>query len=435
MRIPKILGVTGTPRSKDSGQGIKRIVSDVKDEYILNEVIEKLARDQALSNSEICLMAALFGVKKAGLDFDAVNLKDYVEGPSIINADKLEKIVRSSDGIIMATPVYFGDRSYLLDKFMEFLKRRSLFKGKIIGCLSVGAKRNGGQETTNIYIIKEATDAGAYAVGNGPPSSQYGGTAWAGDMGAIREDVFGITTSMGTGRRVARIASLLAEKGDFTGASLRVAFWVLRDMRGVLLREIERLNEYARKNLNFNIDVDIVNFLEMDFRTCLACAICPFRKDEKTLYKCRIRYDDFEKEYGRLVNTDAVVVSGYNPGDMSGVNDIYLKALERTRCIRRDNFLLTDVPVTSFSIEELTSRSLFHIRAVTAFLRHNSVIHQTMTTYMEKEKRVSAPEKTLLDFMNFAMNIKKAKEVVKEDQSPVYIPVGYTAAAHGEREK
>ncbi len=90
--------------------------------------------------------------------------------------------------IIVSSPVYFGDRGSLVQSLFEFIESDPLLRqdmaGKIYGGLAVGAKRNGGQETTLIYQMLDMLDMGLLAVGNGhETTAQYGGTAKAGDVG------------------------------------------------------------------------------------------------------------------------------------------------------------------------------------------------------------------------------------------------------------
>jgi len=426
MNTNMILGIVGSPRSKCDGTRLKEIILQIKDEHMLNVAIEKMGRDQTLSNTEICLMASLFNVQRYGLDFEILNLKKHVKGNSIINSNKLEKLVNLAKGIIITSPVYFGDKTSLVNSFINYSNRKSLLKEKVVGCISAGAKRNGGQETTNIFILKEVIDAGAYVVGNGPPTSQYGGTAWAGNIGTIREDELGITTSMGTGRKVAEVTSVFNTINDSSNETLRVSFWIVKDCHNTILNEVNKIKEYASKNINFNIRWDIVDFNSMNIHPCLACSRCPWYQDKQSLYKCKIKKDDFAMIYKRLVSTDAVLVCGYHPSTLQDVQDVYHKVLERTRTIRRDNFLLSNVPVTSLSIEKLPSNSLFSLKVMTSFLRHNTVIHPPLNVYLHNKKRVTNVENTFLDFLNFAIKIKKGKKAISNKQSPQYLPIGYT---------
>ena len=337
MGNPSILGIAGSPRSKIRSE-FTQVIDNIMDDIALNTIVENMGRDQKLSNTDICLVAALSGVKKYGFDIELVRLKDYVRIGRLEKPDELEALVSSAKGIVIASPVYFGDRSLLVDRFLSFIKRRNLIQGKVVGCVSVGAKRNGGQETTNIYMLKEVNDSGALVVGNGPPISQYGGTGWAGDLGVIREDNFGITTSTGTGRKVAQMVRLLNGEKRSVGPekdSLRVSYLIVRDSRERMHREMEKLQTLAEHTLEFPVSWDMLDFTRMDILPCKACKFCPAMHESKETYKCLVRNDEFAANYERLINTDAVILCGHYPLDDRNIRDVYQKVLERTRCIRR----------------------------------------------------------------------------------------------------
>ena len=57
--------------------------------------------------------------------------------------------------------------------------------------------------------MQSVTELGGLVVGNGPPTSQFGGTAVGGNIGTMENDYFGIMTSQGTGLRVAETAEIL----------------------------------------------------------------------------------------------------------------------------------------------------------------------------------------------------------------------------------
>ena len=138
----------------------------------------------------------------------------YVDTLSIVE-EKLEELytkIAEADGVILSTPVYFGDRSSVANKFLQVTARKNLLQNKIFGVASVGAKRNGGQETCNIYSMIETLNQGALVVGNGPPTSQYGGTAVGGDQGHVLEDESGIDTAFGVGMKVAHVSEMYSKE-------------------------------------------------------------------------------------------------------------------------------------------------------------------------------------------------------------------------------
>ena len=75
----------------------------------------------------------------------------------------LKAALRRADGILLSTPVYFGDRSSLSQRFIETIRSDAALcrdlAGRIYAGLAVGAKRNGGQETTLIYQMMDMVEA------------------------------------------------------------------------------------------------------------------------------------------------------------------------------------------------------------------------------------------------------------------------------------
>ena len=119
----------------------------------------------------------------------------------------------SVGGIIIGTPVYFGNMTSLckslFDRFIVFRKTFAL-SNKVAGVLAVGGSRNGGQEMT-IQSVQTALFAQEMIlVGDGRPTSHCGATVWSGGKKDVTEDEFGMSTARNLGRRVATLALRLA---------------------------------------------------------------------------------------------------------------------------------------------------------------------------------------------------------------------------------
>ena len=148
--------------------------------------LRKLSGDRGLSNSEASLVASLWGAVQEGAEIDHLPLAShFLPTGKIRNADLLKQKVLQSDGMILSTPVYFGDRSSLSQSFIEFLHAdsdlREHIRDKVYAGLAVGAKRNGGQETTLIYQMLDMVNLNMLAVGNDHrTTAQYGGTTVGG---------------------------------------------------------------------------------------------------------------------------------------------------------------------------------------------------------------------------------------------------------------
>ena len=79
-------------------------------------------------------------------------------------------------------------------------------KDKVAGAISVGASRNGGQETTISAMHEFLLIHDAIIVGDGAPLAHYGGTGVGGVVGDSEQDEHGIETSINMGKRVAELA-------------------------------------------------------------------------------------------------------------------------------------------------------------------------------------------------------------------------------------
>ena len=119
-------------------------------------------------------------------------------------------------GIILGTPVYFGNMSYLckafLDRWTVFNKTKAL-ANKVAGVLAVSGGRNCGVELTIRSVQVALMSQQMIVVGDAPPTGHWGGTVWGGNPAVaaatppdISRDEMGIATVKNLGRRVAEMA-------------------------------------------------------------------------------------------------------------------------------------------------------------------------------------------------------------------------------------
>ena len=146
----------------------------------LFRALGKLRGDRGLSNSEASLAAALWGALQEGAEIDHVPLAaHFPPSGKVRDAEGLKRRIIAADAIISSGPVYFGDRGSLAQSLFDFINAdpdlRESVRGKIYAGIAVGAKRNGGQETTLIYQMLDMLQLGALAVGNG---SRDNGPVW-----------------------------------------------------------------------------------------------------------------------------------------------------------------------------------------------------------------------------------------------------------------
>ena len=122
-------------------------------------------------------------------------------------------------GIILGTPVYFGNMSSLckafLDRWIVFHKEK-LLADKMGGVLAVGGGRNAGLELTIRSVQVSLMSQQMIVVGDAP-NGHWGGTVWGGNPAVsagpapdIARDAEGITTVKNLGRHVAEMALRLA---------------------------------------------------------------------------------------------------------------------------------------------------------------------------------------------------------------------------------
>ncbi len=124
-------------------------------------------------------------------------------------------------GIILATPVYFGNMSYLckafLDRWIVFHKDKFALSNKVGGVLAVGGGRNCGLELTIRSVQVALMSQQLIVVGDAPPTGHWGGTVWSGADPVkaspsldVTRDEPGMATVKNLGRRVAEVALRLA---------------------------------------------------------------------------------------------------------------------------------------------------------------------------------------------------------------------------------
>lgn len=399
----KVLGVVGSIRSNHKNiDRLKIAILEAASQQELNKSIESM--NTIFSNSDISIAHALFGAKQYEASIDLVCITDIFEHKKVdiyydlmeyesiddineidslsIDENKFHELlkkVEESDGVILSTPVYFGDRSSIANKFLQLTQKYRTLKDKAFGVVSVGAKRNGGQETTNIYTLQEAMAQGAVVVGNGPKTAQYGGTVWAGDVGKAIIDDFGLETCYGVGRQVAQLSEIISKgRSGNLEQKLKITFLLTMDTKDKKYEEI--LANYVNNIDTSNVEVIIYNLINDTIYRCIACNLCPSPKmmeklkDEEYPYHCVIqtKKDNMKQIQEQLVHSDCIVFVGVNTTD-----DLiyrYQSFMERTRFIRHDDFELTNVPAVGMLINELgaTNNQIHNVKVLTSFIRHNT---------------------------------------------------------------
>jgi multimeric flavodoxin WrbA len=157
----KVIGIVGSPRSGGNTEFmVKTTLDKIKEEGIETELI-------TLHDKEIKYCVGCDSCKKTN---ECVITDDMQE---------LTRKVKDADGIIMGSPVYFGDMTGLAKSFIDRLRPlRNIhaFKYKVCGAISTGGFRNGGQETTIHSIYDFFLIQGGIVVGDDRPTAHFGAT-------------------------------------------------------------------------------------------------------------------------------------------------------------------------------------------------------------------------------------------------------------------
>jgi len=186
------------------------------------KVIGIIGSPRKNSNTEILVKKALKAAEGAGAQTEIINLGTAEIEPCIACDickstggcaiyDDMRGIIgklQEAHGIIMGSPVYFGNVSSHMKMFMDRSRPLRIdfkLRDKVGGAISVGASRNGGQETTISAIHEFLLIHDAIIVGDGAPMAHYGGTGVGGTAGDTQEDLMGLETSANLGRRIAEL--------------------------------------------------------------------------------------------------------------------------------------------------------------------------------------------------------------------------------------
>lgn len=157
----KVVGIVGSPRSGGNTEYMVKSTLDILKENGFDVELITL-HDK---NINYCIGCdSCKKTNKCAIDDDMQELTDKV---------------KEADGVIMSSPVYFGDMTGLAKSFIDRLRPlRNIhaFKYKVCGAISTGGFRNGGQESTIASIHDFFLIQGGIVVGDDRPTAHYGAT-------------------------------------------------------------------------------------------------------------------------------------------------------------------------------------------------------------------------------------------------------------------
>ncbi len=402
--------------------------------------LRKRRGDTGLSNSEVALAAALWAAHREGAAIDHLSLSDHftADGQQR-DAEGLRAKLLEADGLLVSGPVYFGDRGSLAESLVAFIasdpELRESLRGRLYGGIAVGAKRNGGQETTLIYQMLDMVNLGLLTVGNdSDTTAQYGGTGHAGDVGTMHKDSYGLETSMGTGRRMGRVLKYFGSSPALRGGP-KTLFLILQDAGGIAASVVDRM--VARFEGSMHAAVVDVTGRRID--RCVACDICPTRVGFDEEYRCVVtsQSDSMPDLHGALLNHDLIVPVVASLQD-SAVASKYQLFVERTRYIRRADYIWSDVMVAPLVVEEPGDYRSLPIRMMTSFLRHHTVMAKPIMAYL-RGGQLEDPARVEMEFsrtLALAARLAAGRLALAAETSPGshYSPVGYVLSADKDAE-
>jgi len=465
---PIILGIAASLRNARASKGNENLISDlknVKNEIELTSYLErqgklhlesffeagrkdnlsydqiyknlkKLSGNKGLSNSEVALSSSLWSAWSKGCEIKHISLCDFFDNSGKVkNEERLKELLLEADGIILSSPVYFGDRGSLSQSLLEYIKTQDDIlqetHNKVFAGIAVGAKRNGGQETALIYQMLDFVNIGFLAVGNdSETTSQYGGTGVAGDVGTMASDEYGLNTAMGTGRRIASIAKgIVGNKENKISEKLNINFLILQEMQG----EATALLNSLFKDYHDKVNINIVDVSGKNIKRCIACDICPTHIDIDEKYRCIIpssKHDDMEEVHSLLQSGDAIIPVVFAGKDQAKIKTNYQKFIERTRYLRRGDYVWTNYLTFPLIVQDINTYDNWQLRLLTSMIRHHTVMAKPQTIFFNESGYLN-----LNNFKDQLETIFNKVETVAKTRISTYLqtksqtnynPVGYS---------
>jgi hypothetical protein len=103
-------------------------------------------------------------------------------------------------------------------------------------------------------------------------------------------------------------------------------------------------------------------------------------------YRCIIKTkrDGFVDWHTDFADQDAVVPVVYSTGDRRGLTTNYQTFIERTRYLRRGDYLFSDAVTAPLVLQDLGVHESMEVRMVTSVLRHHTIVTEPMVAYLSK---------------------------------------------------
>ena len=187
----KIVGISGSPRKGENSEKLIGLALEVAED--LGFAVDRvLLSEHAITPCTGCGSCA---------DTGECVVRDAMTD--------LYPLIKSADGLIVATPVYFGcmtaQLKALFDRTLPFRKQGFALSGKVGGAIAVGGSRNGGQEKTIQAIHDWMHIHGMIPVGD---NSHFGGIVYA----PAESDLVGLQTVRDTAKKVCDVLEMMSSR-------------------------------------------------------------------------------------------------------------------------------------------------------------------------------------------------------------------------------
>ena len=215
-----ILGISSSPRKGANTEILLEHALKCAEEYDFVQTEMICLRDYEINpcNSCVACCKPIAGEKNDG-EYPCLSFRDGM--------DEIYPKLLECEGLILASPVYFGSLTAQMKLFMDrtegllrygYSKYQNALSGKVGGALTVGGNRNAGEEFTimALHYYMHVQDMVVVGSGNVPvPGCYIGGSGTTYPQrgrvrDAVLEDELGMKSAGNTGRNVARIVGRLA---------------------------------------------------------------------------------------------------------------------------------------------------------------------------------------------------------------------------------
>jgi hypothetical protein len=166
--------------------------------------------------------------------------------------------------------------------------------------------------------------------------------------------------------------------------------------------------------------------------------VCPTHLGARDEYRCIITAADdfFVRHHAELLDADAILIAAYSPENRTAIHSVYQQFIERTRYLRRDNYVFENLLIAPFVISEIEARQNLHIRMATSMVRHHTVLSRPIIGLRRGGEMLNAAviERDSDQFVARARELAVGR-CLEAGEAAVYRPVGYEISATKAREE